>query len=207
MAEFRRHLVVMARAPRLGCVKRRLARDIGEVEALRFYRAHTARLLRVLSRDPRWETWLAVTPDAAARCSRGVWRFSGPVIPQGGGDLGRRMARLIASLPPGPLVILGSDVPGVTRERVFQAFEVLGASDWVFGPAEDGGYWLVGARRRPVLRDPFGGVRWSSPHALADTLKNLTGSKVGFVETLADIDCGADFAALTGRSRSLPAAS
>ena len=67
MAEPRRHLVIMARAPRLGCVKRRLAGDIGEIEALRFYRGHTARLLRDMARDPRWETWLAVTPDAAAR--------------------------------------------------------------------------------------------------------------------------------------------
>ena len=204
MAELKRHLVVMARAPRLGRVKRRLARDIGEVEALRFYRGHTGALLRGLARDPRWITWLALTPDAAARDTRGLWNFGGPVLAQGAGDLGRRMGRLFEILPRGPLVVVGSDIPGITRDRVFSAFRALGAHDWVFGPAEDGGYWLVGARRRPVVRPPFAGVRWSTPHALADTLANLQGSRVALVDRLNDVDSGADFAALTGRSRSLP---
>ena len=62
MAELQRHLVVMARAPRLGAVKRRLARDVGEVEALRFYRAHTGALLRDLDRLISEETGLPVFP-------------------------------------------------------------------------------------------------------------------------------------------------
>ncbi len=192
MASPARHLVVMARAPRLGCVKRRLGRDIGEVEALRFYRGHTARLLRDLSRDPRWTTWLAVTPDTAARHPRGLWPVRGSVIGQGPGDLGRRMARLFETLPPGPVAIVGSDVPGITAARVFAAFRALGRHDWVFGPAADGGYWLVGARRRPLLRPPFAGVRWSTPNALADTLANLRGGSVAFVDRLSDVDRGAD---------------
>jgi rSAM/selenodomain-associated transferase 1 len=193
MAELKRHLVVMARAPRLGTVKRRLARDIGDVAALRFYRGHTRALLRDLSRDPRWLTWLAVTPDGAARDPRGLWDFPGPVLAQGDGDLGRRMARIFRDLPPGPVVIVGSDIPGITRAGVFAAFRSLGANDWVFGPAEDGGYWLVGARRRPALRNPFQGVRWSSRHALADSLAGLQDRRVGFVERLNDVDDGADF--------------
>jgi rSAM/selenodomain-associated transferase 1 len=186
----------MARAPRLGAVKRRLAADIGALEALRFYRRHTGALLRDLSRDPRWTTWLAVTPDAAARDPRGLWDFAGPVVAQGPGDLGARMFRLLAATPPGPAVIVGSDIPGITRARVFDAFRSLGRHDWVFGPAEDGGYWLVGARRRPVLRDPFAGVRWSTPHALEDTLANIKDLPVGFVERLRDVDEGSDLAAL-----------
>ncbi len=191
-----RHLVVMARAPRLGMVKRRLARDIGEVEALRFYRALTGRLLNDLSGDPRWQTWLALTPDAAARDPRGLWGFRGPVVAQGPGDLGTRMVRLFETLPPGPVVIVGSDIPGITRASVFAAFRALGAHDWVFGPAEDGGYWLVGARRRPVLRAPFAAVRWSTSDALADTLANLEGSRVAFVDRLRDVDDAGDLALL-----------
>ena len=98
-------------------MKRRLARDIGAVEALRFYRGHTAALLRDLQGDPRWTTWLALTPDAAARDRRGLWNFGGPILAQGAGDLGRRMGRLFETLPRGPLVVLGSDIPGVTRDR------------------------------------------------------------------------------------------
>ncbi|MGF1629885.1 MAG: DUF2064 domain-containing protein [Kiloniellaceae bacterium] len=193
MAELRRHLVVMARAPRLGTVKRRLARDIGDLEALRFYRGHTAALLGALAGDRRWTTWLAVTPDAAARERRGLWRFDGPVLAQGRGDLGRRMGHILAILPPGPALIVGSDIPGITRQRVWRAFRALGVHDWVFGSAEDGGYWLIGARRRPVLRLPFVGVRWSTPDALTDTLANLPDGKVAFVDRLGDVDSGVDF--------------
>lgn len=181
----------MARAPRLGTVKRRLARDIGAVEALRFYRNHTGALLRDLSVDPRWRLWLAVTPDSAAT-GAGLWPFRGRVVAQGAGDLGRRMGRLFETLPPGPLVMIGSDIPGITRNHVDRAFKTLGAQDWVFGPAEDGGYWLVGARRRPRIVTPFAGVRWSSPAALSDTLANLAGQSVALVETLRDVDSGAD---------------
>ncbi len=191
------HLVVMARAPRLGTVKRRLAHDLGAVAALRFYRSHTGDLLRRLSPDPRWRLWLAVTPDSAVRDGRGLWPFDGTLVAQGGGDLGRRMGRMFEDLPPGPLVMVGSDIPGIRRDHIAAAFRALGANDWVFGPAADGGYWLVGARRRPRIVTPFDGVRWSSATTLADTLANLTGYDVGFVETLRDVDTAADLVALS----------
>ena len=94
--------------------------------------------------------------------------------------------------PPGPVVIVGSDIPGIRPAHVARAFRALGRADWVVGPAEDGGYWLIGARRRPSYRDPFAGVRWSSEHTLADTVANLTGARIAFLEVLSDIDTGAD---------------
>ena len=83
------HLVVMARAPRLGAVKRRLARDLGDLAAWRFYRITAGRLLRALSADPRWRTWLALTPDRAARVRRGLWPATCALRPQGQGEIGR----------------------------------------------------------------------------------------------------------------------
>ena len=118
------------------------------------------------------------------------------MVPQGGGDLGRRMGRLFQTLPPGPLVMIGSDIPGITRGHIARAFQQLGSQDWVFGPAEDGGYWLVGARRRPRIVTPFDGVRWSGTHTLDDTLANLSGQRIAFVDRLRDVDSGADLAAL-----------
>jgi glycosyltransferase A (GT-A) superfamily protein (DUF2064 family) len=77
---------------------------------------------------------------------------------------------------------------------VAQAFAALGAHDAVFGPAGDGGYWLVGLRRRPRVPDPFRGVRWSTPHALADTLANLRPrERVAMLERLEDIDDAASY--------------
>ncbi len=188
-----RHLVVFLRAPRLGRVKSRLAAGIGALAALRFHRDAGVRLLRDLARDPRWRTELWVTPD---RDRQARWPVRLRCRGQGRGDLGRRMARVFARLPPGPAVIVGSDIPAITRAHIAAAFRALGRSEAVFGPAEDGGYWLVGLRRRPrVPHGLFAGVRWSSPHALADTLRGLPrGMTVALVETLMDVDDAEDYA-------------
>ncbi len=193
MRGMRRHLVIMARAPRLGAVKRRLAADIGAVAAWRFYHTEAGRLLARLSRDRRWSTWLAVTPDPSSSAARGLWPFAGPVVGQGTGDLGQRMGRLLRALPPGPMVIIGTDSPTIQARHVAEAFDALGRAEWVIGPATDGGYWLIGARRRPRIELPFAGVRWSGPHARADTLSNLGHDKVTILEEMGDIDDGADF--------------
>ncbi len=188
------HLVVFVKAPRLGTVKRRLAADIGDLAAWRFYRDNAAGLLRRLGRDRRWRTWLAITPDRAAG-AKGAWPAGIDCFPQGPGDLGRRMARSLRILPPGPVVIIGSDVPAIAPDHVAQAFAALGRCDAVFGPAPDGGYWLAGFRRRPPGFDPFRNVRWSSPHALADTLANLDRRwEVRLLDHLEDIDDGAAYA-------------
>jgi len=181
----------MARAPRLGRVKQRLAADIGALAALRFYRQTTGRLLSRLSQDRRWSTWLALTPDGALRDGP-PWPFKGRLLAQGEGDLGQRMGRLFLGLPPGPVVIVGTDIPDIAAGHIAQAFARLGRKNWVLGPAADGGYWLIGARRRPTIRPPFAAVRWSSPHTLSDTLANLGSNQVELLETLADIDHGAD---------------
>jgi rSAM/selenodomain-associated transferase 1 len=183
----RHHLVILARAPRLGRVKRRLARDVGALAAWRFQRLTTERLTRYLARDPRWRCVLAVTPEPAR------WPRGTPRLAQGRGGLGERMARAMAAQPPGPVVLTGSDIPGIGAAHVARAFRALAGHDAVFGPAEDGGYWLVGVRDRALLRGLFHGVRWSTEHALADTLVNLAGRRVALVDRLADIDDVAAF--------------
>ena len=181
-----RHLVVMAKAPRIGRVKRRLAETIGPVAAWTFQRRNLNNLLRRLV-DPRWRTWIAVTPDAAVHTH--PWPHGWTTIAQGGGDLGARMARIMESLPPGPVVIVGTDIPAVGPQHTAAAFLSLDRTDAVFGPAADGGYWLVGLRRRPRIIDPFAPVRWSGPHALSDTLANLPmGTHTAFLDTLEDVD-------------------
>ena len=180
-------LILFVRLPRLGTGKRRLARDMGAVAALRFERLMLARSLRRFGRDPRWRMVLAVTPDRAARQRPGA-------MPQGSGDLGIRMHRAMAACGPGPAVLVGSDIPGLTAAHIAAAFRLLGRHDVVFGPARDGGFWLVGCRHRPP---DFGTVRWSSRHALSDTLANLPKSlSVGFAATLDDVDDGAAYRAL-----------
>lgn len=184
----RNHLIVFARPPRLGLGKRRLAAGIGAVGAWRFYRATLAAVLRRLATDPRWVLWLAVTPDRAAGL-RG-WPVATRRLGQGDGDLGRRMARALRTRPPGPAVLVGSDIPDIEPAHIAAAFRALGRHPFVFGPAGDGGYWLVGARRTAALPAAlFEGVRWSGEHALADTLATLPRhAPAGFAATLEDVD-------------------
>lgn len=184
----RGQLVLFARAPQRGRGKRRLASEIGDLGAVRFERLMMARLLRRLSRDRRWQLRIAIAPDRACRHAR-HWRAGVDVFGQGAGDLGRRMRRALAACPPGPVVLVGSDIPELAGRHVAAAFRLLGGHDMVFGPATDGGFWLVGLRRRRQPRGLFEGVRWSGPHALADTLGGLPRrTRVGFVDTLEDVD-------------------
>jgi rSAM/selenodomain-associated transferase 1 len=195
----RRHLVLFARAPRLGVGKRRLARDVGDLAALRFERAMLARLARQLVRDRRWRCRLAVSPDNARRRRR-LWPRGVAIETQGRADLGGRMLRALDRCPPGPAVLVGSDIPALAASHVAEAFRLLGKHEIVFGPAEDGGFWLVGARRPASLAGAFAGVRWSSPQALADVLANLPPRlSVGFAARLADVDDGAALRRLGGR--------
>jgi rSAM/selenodomain-associated transferase 1 len=184
-------LVVMAKEPVAGAVKTRLARGLGVAAATRFARHASAALLQRLAPDPRWQTILAVTPDVAVgnRCwPRGIVR-----VRQGHGDLGCRMQRIMEMLPPGPVAIIGTDVPNITPALIARAFQRLGSDHAVFGRALDGGYWLVGMRRRPRVLQAFANVRWSSEHALLDTLARLSHVAVAFVATLPDVDDAKSF--------------
>jgi rSAM/selenodomain-associated transferase 1 len=192
-------LVVFVREPRPGRVKTRLAREIGAVEAAWWFRHASAALIRRLAGDRRWRTVLAVTPDAEGLASR-AWAPGLLRAGQGPGDLGRRMTRFLrrepgTGLPPAPVAIVGADIPDLRPVHVLEAFRVLRRHEAVLGPATDGGYWLFGLRR-PVPRDLLSGVRWSTPHAMADTVARLSGLSVGFAATLMDVDTAGDLAAV-----------
>ena len=198
-----RHVVLFARVPRFGTVKSRLARDIGKLGAYRFYRETLASVAGRLARDHRWQLWIALTPDRLVAAGEvgplgaggREWPENAVLVPQGDGDLGRRMTRCFRSLPPGPAVIVGSDIPDIAAADLERAFQVLGHRDAVFGPAPDGGYWLVGLRRsRPVPRGFMCGVRWSTSHALEDTQAGLAPDmQVGYLDVRDDIDDGAAY--------------
>ena len=123
-------------------------------------------------------------------------------LPQGDGDLGDRMARCLARFGPNPVLIVGSDIPDINRPHIASAFDALRRNDLVFGPSGDGGYWLVGAAQGARVGALFNDVRWSTEHALADTLDNVRpGVRVAMLEELADIDDGEAYAAWRRGSR------
>ena len=201
-----RHLVILVRVPQIGAVKTRLAAGIGRLAAWRFYRNTTDQVIRRLARHGAsggWKIWLAVTPEAVAG-GTGFWPASiqGQQlgrIGQGRGNIGQRMAKPMLDLPPGPVVVIGSDIPEIQARHIKNAFVALEKKQVVLGPAADGGYWLVGLRRRPCppgrLRPAlFGQVRWSTAHALEDTLAGLDRRySVAHIDRLQDVDDQADY--------------
>ncbi len=184
-------LFIMAKAPVAGRTKTRLAADIGVIKAVRFYRAMSFAVASRLGRDPRWETVIAVTPDASLWSP--CWPDHLPRVPQGEGDLGDRMQRLLEMAPGRRTIIVGTDIPGITPAHIARAFHALGKKPAILGPAPDGGYWLVGARGTPRVPDFFANVRWSSPTTFDDTVKNLGTDNVAWADELEDVDTAADY--------------
>src|SRR6185312_14749495 len=149
-----------------------------------------------LTRDRRFRTVLALTPDGArdhlpVRVAR---------VAQGRGDIGRRMDTVCRAFRRGNVAIIGSDIPDACASDLRVAYRALGRNDAVFGPAEDGGYWLVAlGPRRPA--QPFVNARWSTKHALADTLRNFRGRRVAHVRMLRDVDTACDLPRHPRRSK------
>jgi rSAM/selenodomain-associated transferase 1 len=186
----RNHLIVFAKEPRIGRVKRRLAAEIGSVAATFWYRRQLANLLRRLNGAEPWHRHLFVTPGTAR--AKPIWPQGWTHHAQGSGDLGARMRHALAAPSSGPVVLIGSDIPDIKPHHIRAAFRALARADMVFGPAHDGGYWLIGMRRRRKP-PPFGPVRWSGPHAMADTVEGFgRHNKVLLLETLADVDVVGD---------------
>jgi hypothetical protein len=190
-------LIIFARAPKYGAVKSRLARDIGAGEALRFYRHALGRVARQMTRDSRFATVLAVTPDHV----RAGYPAGVPLVSQGAGDLGQRMVRALRAAGTRRAALIGSDIPDVRPVHIAAALGALGRARFVLGAAPDGGYWLIGARHPMRLRSStLNGVRWSSPQAMRDTIERL--GDVAVLDTvLDDIDDGAAYRALRDRGR------
>lgn len=193
-------VIIFVKAPRAGQVKTRLGADIGMGRAAALFRVMTERTIAQAEKGG-WRVMLAVDPGSALRGWDALWPPHIERVAQGAGDLGARMRRVIGAAPLGPAVIIGADAPGLRARHLYQAFAALGRADAVFGPAVDGGFWLIGlARRRPIATfgsGLFDGVRWSTKHALKDTRKSLPdGFDTALLEKLRDIDEAADLPAL-----------
>ncbi len=195
--------ILFLKAPLVGGIKTRLAADIGGLAAWRFYCDTAQQVGRRLTWRPEWDLVLAVTPRRSARhLRRGLPRLAGlPCIDQGEGDLGVRMARCLDRFAPHPRLLIGADIPGIDAGVAGRSFELLLRSDLVFGPAEDGGFWLVGQRGPARCAGLFDRVPWSRPETLAATLRNAPRHRrVALAETLADVDDGAAYRAWKERT-------
>lgn len=191
---------IFAKAARAGAVKTRLGADIGLGRAAALFRVMTARTI-AQSLGGDWQTIIAVDPASAIGERNSCWPYQCERIAQGKGNLGERMARIISQAPSGPVIIIGADAPQLRRRHLQEGFCALRGADAVFGPAADGGFWLIGLAGRYAVPSLFANVRWSSEHTLEDTLRTLPASfRVAKLATLHDIDHASDLPHLGLRS-------
>ncbi len=198
--------ILFLKAPLVGAVKTRLAADIGPLPAWRFYCGTAQRIGARLVRHPEWDLVVAAAPRRSVRhLRRALPALAGlPCIDQGEGDLGARMARCLDLFAPRPRLLFGADIPGIDAGVIGRAFDLLRRSDLLFGPAEDGGFWLVGQRGPARCGGLFERVPWSRPETFAATLRNVPRHRrVALAETLADVDDGAAWRAWKGGQREL----
>ncbi len=183
------------RAPRPGSVKTRLAAELGVDAACDAYRQLLDRLLPGL-RLADMAVELRHTPDDAAAEVSPWAAASWELAAQGEGDLGARLERAVLQSGAAGFartLIIGTDCPDLTLADLREAREALSSNDLVLGPAEDGGYWLIGMRR--CHAELFRSIPWGTDQVLAVTLERAraAGLTVELLRTLADVDTAADW--------------
>ncbi len=174
MADQRRRLILFARFPDAGKVKTRLIPALGSKGAAALHRRLVLRTLRTahaLCQAENVELEIRFAGDDANEMQH--WLGDGWICrPQCEGDLGQRMAGAFAdSFREGSTatVIIGSDCPTLTSKVLAAAFDSLKANPVVFGPATDGGYYLIGLTR--LVPELFQGVAWGTETVLAQSLQ------------------------------------
>jgi rSAM/selenodomain-associated transferase 1 len=203
-----RHLIVFAKTPHPGRVKTRLTPHVSPDEAAALARAFLQDVLAMGESLPDCDLTLAYTPRGTRPEMRGMAGSRWRLRLQRGRDLGERLSDAFAShLLRGAdrVVIIGSDSPLLTADRVREAFEALDRADLVIGPCDDGGYYLLGLRRWPrgLLQD----IRWSTDQACPDTLAQAArlGLKSAVLGGEYDVDDVGGLARLINDLRALPA--
>ena len=179
-------LLIFTRNPELGKVKTRLAKTIGDEAALDVYKYllnHTKQVTQNLSCSK------AVYYSVKVR-ENDIWNATlYQKHLQNGNDLGIRMHNAFQqafSTGYEKVVIIGSDLPDLTSEHINEAFEKLNSNDVVMGPAEDGGYYLLGMKK--LYASVFQHKDWGTSTVRKDTLNDLQNESVFLLETLNDVD-------------------
>lgn len=179
-------LIIFTRNPKLGKVKTRLAKTIGNEKALQVYKDL---LFRTMTETQNLDCDKFVFYDQKIE-TNDLWSetlYEKRI--QFGADLGARMQnafQTLLDLGYQNCIIIGSDLFDLEANHITEAFLKLESNDVIIGPAEDGGYYLLGLKQ--VIPSIFKNKDWGTSTVLADTLKDLENCKIEFSEILNDID-------------------
>jgi len=169
----------MARWPAARRCKRRLAAGVGSLQAARIQQrltSHTLSIARSLEAAGHLSLRLALSGCGPRAARRWLARPGLEMGAQGPGSLGERMRRQLLQTSDGrrSVLLIGTDLPSLEARDLLEAIHALKQHPLVLGPADDGGYWLMGLTPtllEPVPAWPFSGVPWGSDQVLSITLK------------------------------------
>ncbi len=194
----------MAKWPRYGSCKTRLAKDIGKNNALKIQKKmlhHTFSVSNYLIKKEILEIHLAIKGIGFKKCQRlcnelGIEKF----YFQGQGCLGEKMKRQILKCQRysknhdnRDLIFIGTDLPNLCHMDILETIEKLKKDDVILGPSNDGGYWLIAFSKKFILNNnfsPFINIKWSTNSVLQRTIENLNQQKIkiAYLNTKIDID-------------------
>ena len=140
---------------------------------------------------PEYKCYLAATPAGEINKLAEITRAGVEVISQPGGSLGQRMQSIAGQLFSRghyPVVLIGTDAPALQSSHLLEALQMLNHSDLVFGPAFDGGYYLIGMRNQADL--VFADIDWGGETVLRKTISicQKNNLKYSLLDCLTDVD-------------------
>jgi uncharacterized protein len=188
-------LIIFTKAPIAGQVKTRLIPSIGVDKATKLHKYMLEQTVNKASRlnDINCELHCAPNTDHHFFATLSE-KYNIKLVVQQGADLGEKMANAmnVTLETCSQCVIIGTDCPMMSESYLHQAFEQLVDSDIVLGPAEDGGYVLIGSKIFDAQL--FANVNWSTPEVLKQTLKNINHLQLKYhkLDTLSDVDTDKD---------------
>lgn len=200
-----RRVLLFIRAPELGRVKTRLEKKLDAATVLTLYKHFVEDTMESLTaggygiivffsplhKEPAVRAWLGDTVH---------------LQPQTGENLGKKMRNAFSTvfaMGLGQAVLMGSDSPDIDIGIVDEAYAFLENRDVVIGPAEDGGYYLIGFQNQAFDGDVFSGIDWGTEHVYQQTLQRVydAGLNTHVLPTWQDIDTFEDLTAFYHRNK------
>jgi hypothetical protein len=184
----RNALIIIAKYPEKDRVKTRLKGLIPDNKRIDLYITLLNRTVNNLKTITGVDTFIAYAPESAREYFS---RFKVELIPLHEGDLGMKMLEAFQEVfnsGYSKASLVGVDIPDLSSSIILRSFDILNYNDLVFGPARDGGYYLVGMNR--LIKEIFENVPWSSEYTLRESIDRAkqSGYSIGYTEALRDID-------------------
>ena len=187
----RNALIIFAREPKLGKVKTRLAKDVGDREALRLYKSFVRHTLKMVKEVKDMDCYIFYAGSNASMPFLRKYARQFTLKKQQGSDLGERMYRAfkyVEGCGYENALIIGTDCLEINAKDIDRAIKMLGKNDYVLGPSMDGGYYLLGSKR--TQRSIFQGIAWGESEVLSKTVQKMEkmGKSYRFLPRKRDID-------------------